>query len=72
VEELDLYPLNVQSPWHGYGSGRLDRPLGDVCASCRDRRLELTGNDTLARQRSAGFHAGKLRGRFDEKPSKPE
>ena len=20
-EELDLYPLNVQSPWHGYGLG---------------------------------------------------
>src|SRR6202011_881544 len=50
-EELDLYPLNVQSPWHGYG-------LGDGSAVWKPspRRAaagdwELNGRDTLPRQR---------------------
>jgi hypothetical protein len=55
-EELDLYPLNVQSPWR-LRPGRLDRPLGDLCPQGGHRDWELSGNDTL--RASAQVDAGK-------------
>jgi 4-hydroxy-3-polyprenylbenzoate decarboxylase len=67
-EELDLYPLNVQSPWHGYG-------LGDWCDRWETfaRRAasgdwELTGNETLASQ--SGGVMPETPARFEHKPKK--
>jgi hypothetical protein len=47
----------------------LDRPLGNVCTPRCHRRLGLTGNETLARQR--GGLTPETPARFDDKPKKP-
>ena len=64
-EELDLYPLNVQSPWHGYALGRLDRPVGDVRAPRRHRRLgaDRQRNSCTSARRPYAGNARALRRR---------
>src|SRR5882757_6469663 len=64
-EELDLYPLNVQSPWHGYGLGDWTDRWETFARRAATGDWELTGNDTLARQ--AGGLTPETPARFDEK-----
>jgi UbiD family decarboxylase len=51
-EELDLYPLNVQSPWHGYGLGDWTDRWETFARRAATGDWELTGRETLAAQRS--------------------
>ena len=51
-EELDLYPLDVQSPWHGYGLGDWSDRWETFARRAATGDWELTGRDTLARQRA--------------------
>ncbi len=69
-EELDLYPLNVQSPWHGYSLGDWTDRWETFARRAAAGDWELSGNDTLARQR--GGLLPESPARFDEKPSKPK
>src|SRR5262249_56240160 len=48
-EELDLYPLNVQSPWHGYGLGDWTDRWETFARRAATGDLALTGRDTLPR-----------------------
>jgi 4-hydroxy-3-polyprenylbenzoate decarboxylase len=50
-EELDLYPLNVQSPWHGYGLGDWTDRWETFARRAATGDWELTGRETLAAQR---------------------
>ncbi len=50
-EELDLYPLNVQSPWHGYGLGDWTDRWETFARRAATGDWELTGSETLAAQR---------------------
>jgi len=68
-EELDLYPLNVQSPWHGYGLGDWTDRWETFARRAATGDWELTGSDTLARQR--GGLTPESPARFDDKPKKP-
>jgi UbiD family decarboxylase len=68
-EELDLYPLNVQSPWHGYGLGDWTDRWETFARRAATGDWELSGNDTLARQR--GGLTPESPARFDDKPKKP-
>src|SRR6266436_469158 len=68
-EELDLYPLNVQSPWHGYGLGDWTDRWETFARRAATGDWELTGSDTLARQR--GGLTPETPARFDDKPKKP-
>src|SRR6266404_3754618 len=68
-EELDLYPLNVQSPWHGYGLGDWTDRWETFARRAATGDWELTGNETLARQR--GGLTPETPARFDDKPKKP-
>ena len=56
-EELDLYPLNVQSPWHGYTLGDWTDRWETFARRSRRRRL---GADRPAR-RSRASAAGSRR-----------
>jgi 4-hydroxy-3-polyprenylbenzoate decarboxylase len=67
-EELDLYPLNVQSPWHGYGLGDWTDRWETFARRAAAGDWELTGSDTLARQR--GGLTPETPARFDERPKK--
>jgi UbiD family decarboxylase len=68
-EELDLYPLNVQSPWHGYGLGDWTDRWETFARRAAAGDWELTGRETLARQR--GGLNPETPARFEEKPKKP-
>ena len=50
-EELDLYPLTVQSPWHGYSLGDWSDRWETFARRAATGDWETTGRDTLARQR---------------------
>jgi 4-hydroxy-3-polyprenylbenzoate decarboxylase len=63
-EELDLYPLNVQSPWHGYGLGDWSDRWETFARRAATGDWELTGRDTLARQRDG--LAPEAPARFDD------
>src|SRR5215469_5032594 len=67
-EELDLYPLNVQSPWHGYGLGDWADRWETFARRAATGDWELSGEDTLARQRSGVMPEEPAR--FGEKPKK--
>ena len=69
-EELDLYPLNVQSPWHGYGLGDWTDRWETFARRAAAGDWELTGRETLARQR--GGLTPETPARFDERPKKSE
>ncbi|HZE46660.1 MAG TPA: UbiD family decarboxylase, partial [Xanthobacteraceae bacterium] len=69
-EELDLYPLNVQSPWHGYGLGDWTDRWETFARRAATGDWELSGNDTLARQRSGLTPESPAR--FDDKPKKTD
>src|SRR6186713_2318101 len=69
-EELDLYPLNVQSPWHGYSLGDWTDRWETFARRAAAGDWELTGADTLARQR--GGLTPETPARFDERPKKPQ
>ena len=69
-EELDLYPLNVQSPWHGYGLGDWSDRWETFARRAATGDWELTGRETLARQR--GGLTPETPARFDDKPKKPQ
>jgi UbiD family decarboxylase len=69
-EELDLYPLTVQSPWHGYGLGDWTDRWETFARRAATGDWELSGNDTLARQR--GGLTPESPARFDDKPKKTE
>ena len=69
-EELDLYPLNVQSPWHGYGLGDWSDRWETFARRAATGDWELSGRETLAAQRSdtmpespARFDAGSRKTR---------
>jgi 4-hydroxy-3-polyprenylbenzoate decarboxylase len=64
-EELDLYPLNVQSPWHGYGLGDWTDRWETFARRAATGDWELSGEDTLARQRSGVMPEEPAR--FDQK-----
>jgi UbiD family decarboxylase len=64
-EELDLYPLNVQSPWHGYGLGDWTDRWETFARRAATGDWELSGADTLARQR--GGLTPESPARFDDK-----
>jgi 4-hydroxy-3-polyprenylbenzoate decarboxylase len=68
-EELDLYPLNVQSPWHGYGLGDWSDRWETFARRAATGDWELTGRETLARQR--GGLTPESPARFDDGPKKP-
>jgi 4-hydroxy-3-polyprenylbenzoate decarboxylase len=65
-EELDLYPLNVQSPWHGYSLGDWSDRWEIFARRAATGDWELSGRDTLARQR--GGLTPEAPARFDDKP----
>ena len=67
-EELDLYPLNVQSPWHGYSLGDWTDRWETFAHRAAAGDWELSGRDTLARQR--GGLTPEAPARFDDPPSK--
>ncbi len=69
-EELDLYPLNVQSPWHGYGLGDWTDRWETFARRAATGDWELTGKETLAAQR--GGMTPESPARFDERPKKPD
>jgi UbiD family decarboxylase len=69
-EELDLYPLNVQSPWHGYGLGDWTDRWETFARRAATGDWELSGNDTLARQR--GGLTPESPARFEDKPKKTD
>jgi 4-hydroxy-3-polyprenylbenzoate decarboxylase len=69
-EELDLYPLNVQSPWHGYSLGDWTDRWETFARRAAAGDWELSGEDTLARQR--GGVMPEAPARFDDKPKKSE
>jgi 4-hydroxy-3-polyprenylbenzoate decarboxylase len=69
-EELDLYPLNVQSPWHGYSLGDWTDRWETFARRAAAGDWELSGNDTLARQR--GGVMPEAPARFDGTPKKFE
>jgi 4-hydroxy-3-polyprenylbenzoate decarboxylase len=50
-EELDLYPLNVPSPWHGYGLGDWSDRWETFARRAAAGDWELTGRETLSAQR---------------------
>ncbi len=68
-EELDLYPLAVQSPWHGYSLGDWTDRWETFARRAAKGDWELTGRETLAGQR-AGLMP-ETPARLDEKPKKP-
>jgi 4-hydroxy-3-polyprenylbenzoate decarboxylase len=68
-EELDLYPLAVQSPWHGYSLGDWSDRWETFARRAATGDWELTGRDTLARQR--GGLGPEAPARFDDEPRKP-
>jgi 4-hydroxy-3-polyprenylbenzoate decarboxylase len=63
-EELDLYPLNVQSPWHGYGLGDWTDRWETFARRAATGDWELTGRETLAAQR--GGMTPESPARFDD------
>jgi 4-hydroxy-3-polyprenylbenzoate decarboxylase len=67
-EELDLYPLNVQSPWHGYGLGDWSDRWETFARRAATGDWELSGRDTLARQ--AGGPMPEAPARFDDEKKK--
>jgi 4-hydroxy-3-polyprenylbenzoate decarboxylase len=69
-EELDLYPLDVQSPWHGYDLGDWSDRWETFARRAATGDWELTGRDTLARQR-AGL-TPESPARFDEEPKRDD
>lgn len=69
-EELDLYPLNVQSPWHGYSLGDWTDRWETFARRAAAGDWELTGRDTLARQR--GGVMPEAPARFDEPPRRKD
>ncbi len=66
-EELDLYPLNVQSPWHGYGLGDWSDRWETFARRAAAGDWELNGRDTLPRQR--GGLTPEAPARFDDPDS---
>jgi 4-hydroxy-3-polyprenylbenzoate decarboxylase len=68
-EELDLYPLNVQSPWHGYGLGDWSDRWETFARRAATGDWELTGRETLGSQR--GGLTPEAPARFDEPKKKP-
>jgi UbiD family decarboxylase len=68
-EELDLYPLAAQSPWHGYSLGDWSDRWETFARRAARGDWELTGMETLGHQR-AGMMP-ETPARFDEKPKKP-
>jgi UbiD family decarboxylase len=67
-EELDLYPLNVQSPWHGYSLGDWTDRWETFAHRAAAGDWELSGRDTLALQR--GGLMPEAPARFDDTPPK--
>ena len=67
-EELDLYPLTVQSPWHGYGLGDWSDRWETFARRAAAGDWELTGKETLAAQR--GGVAPESPARLNEPPAK--
>src|SRR5437763_4946570 len=67
-EALDLYPLSVQSPWHGYGLGGWTDRWETFARRAATGDWELTGRETLARQREG--LTPETPARFDEEPKK--
>ena len=67
-EELDLYPLSVQSPWHGYGLGDWTDRWETFARRAATGDWELTGRETLARQREG--LTPETPARFDEEAKK--
>src|SRR5216684_1191268 len=51
-EELDLYPLAAQSPWHGYGLGDWTDRWETFARRAAKGDWELTGIETLGSQRA--------------------
>src|SRR2546429_202248 len=68
-EELDLYPLSVQSPWHGYGLGDWTDRWETFARRAASGDWELTGSETLAAQR--GGMTPETPARFEGKVKKP-
>ena len=66
-EELDLYPLTVQSPWHGYGLGDWSDRWETFARRAAAGDWELTGSETLAAQRDGLTPESPAR--FDEPPA---
>jgi UbiD family decarboxylase len=69
-EELDLYPLNVPSPWHGYGLGDWTDRWETFARRAATGDWELTGKETLAAQRSGMTPESPAR--FGARPKKPD
>jgi 4-hydroxy-3-polyprenylbenzoate decarboxylase len=67
-EELDLYPLNVQSPWHGYGLGDWTDRWETFARRAATGDWELTGRETLAHQREG--LTPETPARFDDEQKK--
>ncbi|MCC6777410.1 MAG: UbiD family decarboxylase [Hyphomicrobiales bacterium] len=67
-EELDLYPLNVQSPWHGYSLGDWSDRWEVFARRAATGDWELSGRDTLTRQR--GGSTPEAPARFSDKPDR--
>ena len=61
-------PLNVQSPWHGYSLGDWTDRWETFAHRAAAGDWELSGRDTLARQR--GGLTPEAPARFDDPPSK--
>jgi len=60
----------VQSPWHGYGLGDWTDRWETFARRAAAGDWELTGSETLARQR--GGLTPETPARFDERPKKSE
>src|SRR4030095_472482 len=58
-EELDLYPLSVQSPWHGYGLGDWTDRWETFARRAATGDWEVNGREPLARPRR-GLSLGRL------------
>ena len=70
-EELDLYPLDVQSPWHGYSLGDWTDRWETFAQRAAAGDWELNGSETLgapARRADAG-DAGAVRRQAEEAPT---
>jgi UbiD family decarboxylase len=70
-EELDLYPLNVQSPWHGYGLGDWTDRWETFARRAAAGDWELSGRETLAAQRSGATPESPARLEDHPKSARP-
>jgi UbiD family decarboxylase len=68
-ERLGLHPLTVTSPWHGYHLGDWTEAWEEFARRAAAGDWELSGLETLARQRGGVMPETSVRG--VEKPNKP-